>query len=74
MKDASKIDPISESADIGAVGSFAVASFQRESRFTTSEILLQRLVSTQCRTESQLAEVIDLLKSRHFRIGDVGLD
>ena len=48
MRDASVVDPISESADLGAVGSFAVASFQRESRFTTSEILLQRLASKQC--------------------------
>ena len=50
------------------------ASFQRESRFTTSEILLQRLASKQCWTESELSEVIDLLKSRHFRVGDIGLD
>jgi len=74
MRDASVVDPISESADLGAVGSFAVASFQRESRFTTSEILLQRLASKQCWTESELSEVIDLLKSRHFRVGDIGLD
>ena len=74
MRDASVVDPIFESADLGAVGSFAIASFQRESRFTTSEILLQRLASKQCWTESELSEVIDLLKSLHVRVGDIGLD
>ena len=76
LRDASVVDtgPISEWADLGAVGSFAIASFLRESRFTTSEILLQRLASKQCWTESELSEPIDLLKSRHFRVGDIGLD
>ena len=47
---------------------------QSESRFTPSEILLQRLASKCAWTEVEIARVIDLLRSPQFNADDIGLD
>ena len=47
---------------------------QSESRFTPSEILLQKLASKCAWTEAEIAQVIDLLRSPQFNADDIGLD
>ncbi len=47
---------------------------QYESRFTPSEILLQKLASKCAWTEAEMAQVIDLLRSPQFNADDIGLD
>ncbi len=46
---------------------------QSESRFTPSEILLQKLASKCAWTEAEIAQVIDLLRSPQFNADDIGL-
>jgi len=47
---------------------------QSESRFTPSEILLQKLASKCAWTEAEMAQVVDLLRSPQFNADDIGLD
>ena len=47
---------------------------QSESRFTPSEVLLQKLASKCAWTEAEVAQVIDLLRSPQFNVDDICLD
>jgi hypothetical protein len=47
---------------------------QSESRFTPSEILLQKLASKCAWTEAEMAQVVDLLRSPQFNADNIGLD
>jgi hypothetical protein len=47
---------------------------QSESRFTPSEILLQKLASKCAWTEAEIVQVINLLRSPGFNVEDIGLE